>query len=394
MDARVVQAVSSLTSRWVRELPPGTTVVSGLGVWPLLAVLSGAADGPGRSELATAAQFDPAVATAAAGELVATIGQASELRVALGVWVHERLKLSESFGTVVPAPLTGLLTGDVARDKARLDGWAAEHTGGLIQEMPIQVTADLAVVLASALSLRTTWVRPFTEQVNRPTAGPWSDGSWQWLARTDRDLDAIRRYDDPAAGALTVVTVQGDAYVDVLLGIGAPSARQPDVLAGLLAAAAEPEAGRPGGRLLGDGQPGQEVAPAVRVTTTTAAGPELRLSLPAFAVHANHDLMDYRETFGLATVSTSPRGGSHFSAMSPEPLELGQARQTVLARFFATGFEAAAVTAVGAMVTSMPMQQQHRLDIELDRPFGFVAVHRASRLPIVAGWIDRPTQPA
>jgi serine protease inhibitor len=66
----------------------------------------------------------------------------------------------------------------------------------------------------------------------------------------------------------------------------------------------------------------------------------------------------------------------------------------VLARFFATGFEAAAVTAMGMMLTSMPTQQERRLDIELNRPFGFVAVHREARLPLVAGWIARPTEQA
>ncbi|MDX6238720.1 MAG: hypothetical protein QOG10_3535, partial [Kribbellaceae bacterium] len=49
MDADVVQAVDELTSRWVRTLPPGNTVVSGLGLWPLLAILATAADEPGRS---------------------------------------------------------------------------------------------------------------------------------------------------------------------------------------------------------------------------------------------------------------------------------------------------------------------------------------------------------
>ena len=75
------------------------------------------------------------------------------------------------------------------------------------------------------------------------------------------------------------------------------------------------------------------------------------------------------------------------------PLAVGQAKQKVLARFFATGFEAAAVTAVGLMRTSMPTQQARRLEVTLDRPFGFVAVLRESRLPIVAGWVETPTEP-
>ena len=56
-------------------------------------------------------------------------------------------------------------------------------------------------------------------------------------------------------------------------------------------------------------------------------------------------------------MTTDPGGHGHFSAISPVPLAVGQAKQKVLARFFATGFEAAAVTAVGLMRTSMPTQQ-------------------------------------
>ena len=51
MDADVVRAVNDLTARWARSLPAGNTVVSGLGLWPLLAILATAADEPGRAEL-------------------------------------------------------------------------------------------------------------------------------------------------------------------------------------------------------------------------------------------------------------------------------------------------------------------------------------------------------
>ncbi|MEV6417551.1 serpin family protein [Kribbella sp. NPDC051718] len=385
MDADVVRAVNRLTSRWVRSLQPGNTVVSGLGLWPLLAMLATAADEPGRAELAEAAGVDAASGAREAVELMAAVDSAADLHAALGVWVHEQLKLSESFDSVVPAALSGTLTGDAGADKAKLDAWAAEHTDGLIREMPLDVTPDLAVVLASALSLRTTWVRAFKEQVKRQHDGPWAGGSWHWLERSDRDLSSVRLYD-----GVTVVTVVGDADVDVLLGIGAAEASSGDVLAGLLAASLAVDGGVGGAELLARGG----AAPGVSVGTTTAPAPEVRVSLPAFNVQVEHDLLASRELFGLSAVTSPPRGTGHFSAISPEQLVVGQARQTVLARFFATGFEAAAVTAIGLMRASMQTSRSQRLEVSLDRPFGFVAVHRASRLPVVAGWIDQPTEPA
>lgn len=295
MDADVVKAVNELTARWVEELAPGNSVVSGLGLWPLLAMLATAADEPGRSELAGATGVRAEDGAAKALELMNAVDSAADLHAALGVWVHEQLKLSESFDTVVPAALTGTLTGDLAGDKTKLDAWAAEHTDNLIRKMPLEVTADLAVVLASALSLRTTWVQPFKEQIKHLYDGPWAGGAWHWLERSDRELDAVRVYD-----GLTVVTVQGDADVDVLLGFG-----EGEVLPGLLAASLKPTEGQPGSALIELGEPGQQIAPGIVIGQTTSPVPEVKLSVPSFSVEVEHDLLGLREVFGLTAV-TSP----------------------------------------------------------------------------------------
>ncbi|MGC4944473.1 serpin family protein [Kribbella sp. DT2] len=388
MDANVVTAVNNLTSRWARTLAPGNTVISGLGLWPLLALLATAADEPGRGELAEAVGVDPSTAAAQAVELVGALDEAADLHAALGLWVHQQLKLSESFGAVLPTELTGVLTGDPSVDKANLDAWAAEHTDGLIREMPLEFTPDLALVLASALSLHTTWARPFREQIKRIGDGDWA-GSWHWLDRTDNDLDAVRVHD----GRLTVITVAGDADVDVLLGVASPETPQPDVLAGLLAAVADPAGGRPGSTLIAEGEHGQELAPAVTLSRTTSATPDVTLALPSFSVSADHDLLALRSLFGLDTVGSTPEAQGHFSAISPDQLAVGQANQSVLARFHATGFEAAAITAIGMTRTAALRPASPRLAVALTHPFAFAAVHRPTGLPVVTGWIQTPTEP-
>ena len=387
MNADVVRAVTDLTARWGRSLPAGNTVVSGLGLWPLLALLATGADEPGRSELAAAAGVDAATGSTDAIRLIEAIEGSADLHAALGVWVSEQLKLAESFDAVMPAPLVGMLTGNPAVDKPKLDAWAAEHTDDLIREMPVELDPGVLLVLASALLLRTTWVRPFTEQVRHVPNGPWT-GSWHWLERVDSDLDGVRRY-----GELTVVTVRGEADVDVLLGIGQQGTPQADVLAGLLDVVAQPDGGVSGRELIEQGDPGDEVAPGVRIGQTTSARPDLKVSLPSFSVEVEHDLMQSAELFGLTAVTSDPGDHGHFSALSPTPLRLGQANQKVLARFFATGFEAAAVTAMAMTRAAMMSTKQRRLELALDRPFAFTAVLRESRLPIVAGWVETPTQP-
>jgi serine protease inhibitor len=393
MDADVVRGVNELTARWARTLPAENTVVAGLGLWPLLAMLATGADEPGRTELAAAAGVDPATGATDAIRLIEAIEASSDLQAALGVWVSEQLKLAETFDSVVPAPLVGMLTGNPTVDRPKLDAWAAEHTDDLIKELPADLDGGVDLLLASAILLRTTWVDPFTEQVRRVPDGPWA-GSWHWLDRTTADLDSVRRYSHPSAAWLTVVTVAGDADVDVLLGIAQPETPQADVLAGLLDAAANPGGGEPGAALIEQGDTGWEAAPGVRIGKTTASRPDVKLSVPSFSIEVEHDLLAAREALGLATVSSDPGTRGHFSALSPTPLRIDQARQKVLARFFATGFEAAAVTAMAMTRAAMVTRQQRRLEVTLDRPFAFVAVLRDSRLPIVAGRVERPTEPA
>jgi hypothetical protein len=65
-----------------------------------------------------------------------------------------------------------------------------------------------------------------------------------------------------------------------------------------------------------------------------------------------------------------------------------------LARFFAEGFEAAAVTAFGMMTGALePRYDVTYASVDFDRPFGFLALHRPSSLAVVAGWVNSPFQP-
>ncbi|MFF4426229.1 serpin family protein [Streptomyces sp. NPDC001549] len=107
---------------------------------------------------------------------------------------------------------------------------------------------------------------------------------------------------------------------------------------------------------------------------------------------AEHDLLDHAGLFGPGTASDD--SFAHFPGISSEPLAIGSARQSAMARFHATGFEAAAVTAVAARPGgAAPPRVQHRVrraEVRFDRPFGFLAVHRASRLVLAAGWVTDP----
>ncbi|MGW7680227.1 serpin family protein [Kribbella sp. NPDC054772] len=349
MDA---QQVSRLTARWIAALPgEDSTVISGLGVQPLLAMLAEVADEPAHTELAEAA-----------GGRYAGLLHAPELRLALGLWTRPEIELQAGVDRFLPREVRGTLT-----DAAALDAWVVEQTGGLLKHMPVEVTPEVSLVLASALALKTEWELPFDE---------YPRGDQRWLRRTDTDLESLRVY-ETATGPLTVVTVRGVGEFDVRLVVGDGGR------AAVLTAALE---------LDGDGASGAEVlaaersAPGVKVIETMSPTPTVILSLPYFEIDAEHDLLDHPDVFGLATAADKSAG--HFPGLSPQPLAIDQARQAVMARFSATGFEAAAVTSMAMAAGSAPIPAGKALYVSLERPFGFVAGHRPTGVPVVAGWVN------
>ena len=72
----------------------------------------------------------------------------------------------------------------------------------------------------------------------------------------------------------------------------------------------------------------------------------LHVELPSFAITAHHDLLNDVDLFGLRF---GDRTASRRTCrcLSPVPLFVSEGAQDVVARFFAEGFEAAAVTAFG-----------------------------------------------
>lgn len=347
MDA---QQIGRLTAHWIAELPgEDSTVISGLGVQPLLAMLAEVADEPAHTELAQAA-----------GERYGGLLEAPGLRMALGLWTRPEIELQAGVDRFLPPEVRGTLT-----DQAALDAWVAEQTDGLLQRMPVQVTPDVLLVLASALALRTDWELPFQE---------YPRGDRRWLSRSDDDLDSLQVHDS-AAGPLTVVTVRGAGEFDVRLVVG-DGGRAPVLAAALT--------------LDDDGTPGAEVLASERsapgIEVIEAMRPAVILSMPYFEIDAEHDLLAHPAVFGLTAASDKTRG--HFPGLSPQPLAIDQARQVVMARFSATGFEAAAVSAMAMAAGAAPALDAKALYVNLERPFGFVAVHRPTGVPVVAGWVN------
>jgi serine protease inhibitor len=348
-------------------------VVSAAGLWPLLAVLAGAASGPARAELAAAVGVPAEQAHAAGLAMLASLDASREVSTAIGAWVQPGLPLRDDWVNSLPAGAVGTLD-----DPAALDKWAREKTDGLIEKFPVPITADTVFALATALLARTRWATPFAEILYTPDTGPWQGHRGPGLYRSTYPDGSVAILGDEVTRV--IVTGRGELDVHLLIGAGSP---QQAVAAGLAAL--------DGAVPVRTDLPVGTTAPCLTVMRRETSGghDSVALTMPPFEVAATHDLTGHAALFGLSAALDRKHG--HFPGLSPVPLAVDAAGQNVVARFDATGFEAAAVSAVAMAPGGIPQPGWSTItSVRIDRPFGFVAVDRPTGLAIVAGQVTRP----
>jgi hypothetical protein len=171
-----VDAVNRMTRQWIRTCPDQSSVFCAPSAWPLLGLLAHAADGPGREELQHAVGHPAAEARNGALEILGLLREMAAVDSALGIWARAQCPLDPAWTTGLPIGTVGHLAGDPVLDAPLLDGWVREHTAGLIEKMPVGVDEKTLMILAAAMSIRTSWIRPFTES-GYPTLS--AEGAWR-----------------------------------------------------------------------------------------------------------------------------------------------------------------------------------------------------------------------
>lgn len=368
-----VRSSNELTARWCRTFGGEDVVVSAAGLWPLLAVLADAASGQARAELAAAVGVPAEQAHAAGLAMLASLDASREVSTAIGAWVQPGLPLRDDWVASLPAGTVGTLD-----DPAALDKWAREKTDGLIEKFPVPITENTLFALATALLARTRWATPFDEILYTPESGPWQGHRGPGLYRSTSPDGSVAILGDEVTRV--IVTGRGELDVHLLIGAGSP---QQAVAAGLAAF--------DGAVPVRTDLPVGTTAPCLTVMRRETYGGQdsVALTMPPFEVAATHDLTDHAALFGLSAALDRQQG--HFPGLSPAPLAVEAAGQNVVARFDATGFEAAAISAVAMTRSGARRRTSSTItSVRIDRPFGFVAVDRPTGLAIVAGQVTRP----
>jgi serine protease inhibitor len=385
----LARAANRLTARWARSLiVDGSVVFSGAGVWPIIAILASAADGPAREELSAAAGVDSADGLKSALQLINSI-HGGDTHLAVGLWTNAHLALAEWWAANVPAQLRGLLTGRAAVDQAELDRWASEHTGGQIQSIGIELKEEerwqdsTLLVAASALSIDTRWKEPFEVGAMEVTAGPWANRRLLSLWRSTLNLNDVAIAQDTAVGPLTLLEVRGAADIDVVLATASEIHSPGEVLIAACNVLSDDLPLTHGSELAeGDAAPALSVAKVESFEPT----PHLRISVPPFTLSTRHTVTEYPDVFGLRTLMDRRRG--HLPKISEFPLALDKGVQQVTASFSTKGFRAAAVSAMDIMAGASGERFSTRcLEVVFDRPFAFLARHRPTGLLVVVGLV-------
>lgn len=366
-----VSAINALTARWVSALPTealeGGTALSGVGVWPLLAILSDAARGHARAELAGAVGIAPEDGTRSGTDVIEWLEGAPGLAAAIGVWHHTAVPINDTWRDSLAVGIVRVFSGDVVKDQVVVDEWAADRTGGRIAKMPVEISSETRLILASALAISATWSVPFI------------NGDEGWLHRMTDDQSIIRYTDD-----VTCVRVDGDNDIDVTLVLGAIGAA-PGTVLGAAFDVLDGSAASRSGMDAADGHTGPGVS--VRSYPSSESGRKCVIDLPAFTVAADHDLLSVGDALGLVTVCDRTRG--HLPGISSVRLYVESARQDLSVQFSAGGFDAVAITGLEQWIGGVSASPNtiSVVSVRFDREFGFVARNRVSGLILAVGWV-------
>ncbi|MEU9572428.1 hypothetical protein AB0D62_21680 [Streptomyces massasporeus] len=193
---------------------------------------------------------------------------------------------------------------------------------------------------------------------------------------------------DTPRGCVTELKVLGNNALDVHLLLGEQAMTPGQVLGAGIGILAGRYAVVRGPQL-----PYGNVGPGLRVERMRCTRPEppsLEVTTAAYHMNASHDLLKIHRLFGLTAARDTSSG--HFPGISDFPLAIGSAEQSTMAKFGALGFEAAAVTAFDAVAGGLPDLRYvtTRISAAFDRPLGFLAPHRHTRLVLTAGWVTDP----
>lgn len=279
-----------------------------------------------------------------------------ELNMANSVWISDRFKVRNRFIKTARndygAEAANLDFSDPA-SAGTINRWCSENTGGRITGIVDRIDPGTVMYLINALYFKGQWQTPFDPGMSRQGIfhGDAADSEVRFMNMTGRFM----HYSGPEGSLLELPYGDGTFVMDIILpGEGVSADR---FVTGL-------------------------DAEAMTALTGLMQAGTVRLSMPAFTAEYSTSLKALLMELGMRSVFAE---NADFSGISKdEAVRISDVRQKTFIEVNETGSEAAAITSVSVMTTSL---HPETVNFTVDRPFVFLIRERASGTVLFAGLV-------
>lgn len=273
-------------------------------------------------------------------DLLSSDPEGVELNVANSLWVSDRFTLKSLYirtaGSEYSARVSNLDFSDPASPSV-INRWCAENTAGRIDKMIENIDPATQMYLLNALYFKGMWTTPFDAANTRKDIfhGNRRDSEVEFMHRTA----SFPYYIGPEGALLELPYGEGSFVMDIFLPAEGVSAEE--FASGL------------------DGE-------ALSTLTGLLQSDRIKVTLPKFKAEYETSLNATLQHLGMRDAFTP---SADFSGMSKEPLMISEVKQKTFIEVNEEGSEAAAVTSVAVMRTSLAPEP---LEFRVDRPFVFL----------------------
>lgn len=288
-------------------------------------------------------------------DLLSSDPEGVELNVANSLWVSDRFTLKSRYirtaGSEYSAMVSNLDFSDPASPSV-INRWCAENTAGRIDKMIENIDPATQMYLLNALYFKGMWTTPFDAANTRKDIfhGNRRDSEVEFMHRTA----SFPYYIGPEGALLELPYGEGSFVMDIFLPAEGVSAEE--FASGL------------------DGE-------ALSTLTGLLQSDRIKVTLPKFKAEYETSLNATLQRLGMRDAFTP---SADFSGMSKEPLMISEVKQKTFIEVNEEGSEAAAVTSVAVMRTSLAPEP---LEFRVDRPFVLLIRERTSGTVLFMGLV-------
>lgn len=279
------------------------------------------------------------------------------------VFTADNLPLEQDFIAALNEKYAAEWFGIDGQTAERVNGWVAEKTNGLIDQLlGEEPKADVGMLLINALAMEADWVNPFAESGTMEEAFHTFNGdvNVQMMHQTDRFRYAEKD------GVQIICLPYADSSLEMWLALPASEDAEGMQMAELLE------------RLAQEGS---------RYLWSDAADTKVELAMPKLDMEISVTLKDALVSLGLSLPFST---AADFSGISNMPLYMDEVMQRVRVQLDEAGTKAAAATVIVMPMMAMPGMQDEPVAMRLDRPFVLALTDAQTGVICFAGVVENP----